>query len=213
MVNLNNFINNSYLAPIISEYLRWYEIMPILLINRTFNKKVEHPFVVTAIKYYRKVDGLKLTKVQARNILKKTRENIGTELVETAILENIDILKKCPLLEFDEITKILNNSYENDKLARVDKEITDAIILSRCSLHKLQELDNNNPVKSIKLHELIYTYKHVYKSNVQSGRVINDDSQVSLVVNKTNMPVNYQYIFLYRFLQQRQRREVEMLLF
>ena len=49
--------------------------------------------------------------------------------------------------------------------------------------------------------ENIVSYEYEYNINVISGKYLNEDHQINLIVNKTNMPLSYSYIFLTRFLK------------
>ena len=70
MQKLDNLISYNFLPSNITKYLNWYEIMPFLLTNHKFHKQIDHPFIRNAIRYYKKVDGIKLTRLEPIHLLK-----------------------------------------------------------------------------------------------------------------------------------------------
>ena len=213
---MESIINNIYFEKSITEYLRWYEIMPLLLINKLFSKNIEHPYIKYAIKYYKNKDGLSITRLDAIEILKITKLQLASELVETAILENYDRLNTFKNFNFENVNKILSYDYSEVEpiFEEADKEIELAITKSRCSLYTVQEnVPSYSQFKSLDISDIIYTYPTQFEINTTFNKVIYGDSQVELIISKTNIPINYQYIFLYRFLLLRRRYQSQNLLF
>lgn len=219
MINIVNFkklCQDYHLANIFTSYLVWYEIMPLFLIDTEINKLIHHPFIRLAKKHYKIRDGLSLTLDEANKMLTTIKTNSGTELVETAILANIHILECLPTIEFRDINHLLNKHYrENISLPnnfqRVDLEISKAIKWSRCTLYRQFLKDELNNTLSLK--DIIFTYEHEYVSKAQNGLLLSKDIQINQIAIKTNMPINYQYIFLNRFLTERLHHQMELLNF
>ena len=216
MITLSTLCNDYNQKEGICNYLRWYEIMPLLLLNEEYHKLIDHPFIKHAMYYYKIKDGLTLKKEEAKEILAKTKNILGSELVETAILSNLKILQKIKKISFkDTENAIYDYEYECEEIKRADIEINNAIILSRCSLYQsLHRQKTISPDFSmIGYNENIVSYEYEYNINVISGKYLNEDHQINLIVNKTNMPLSYSYIFLTRFLKQRKRQHYEILCF
>ena len=200
----------------ICDYLHWYEIMPLLLLNDEFNKMIDHPFIKQAMYYYKIKDGVRLKKSEAKDILSKTKNLLGTELVETAILSNLKFLQNFKKLSFKETENaIYDYNYSCNDIKKVDIEINNAIIWSRCSLYEMLHIQKTQSpgFSMIEYNENIVSYEYEYNINVISGKYLNQDHQINLIVNKTNMPLSYSYIFLTRFLKQRKRQHYEVLCF
>jgi hypothetical protein len=216
MLTLLELLNQYNKQNDICKYLSWINIMPMILLNKDYSIIIEHPFIREAIKYYKIKDGIKLTREEATNILKKTRDLLGSELVETAILSNFIILSKTSKITFKEMENVLYDYNYNDiNLTNVDLEITKSIELSRCSLYnslhrQKEECDN---FKVLSYDETIVAYEYEYNINILSGKYLNDDNQINLIVNKTNMPLAFSYIFLTRFIKQRKRQHYEKICF
>ncbi len=108
--NFTTILYHGHIPTILTDYLKWYEILPLILVNVDTKKNIHHPFIRQARRHYKIKDGANLSLKQAEKILVKTRENLGSELVETAILENLDGLSCFNNIKFNQIEYYLNNS-------------------------------------------------------------------------------------------------------
>ena len=117
MITLSTLCNDYNQKEGICNYLRWYEIMPLLLLNEEYHKLIDHPFIKHAMYYYKIKDGLTLKKEEAKEILAKTKNILGSELVETAILSNLKILQKIKKISFkDTENAIYDYEYECEEI-------------------------------------------------------------------------------------------------
>ena len=213
MIRLNNILNhNNIYNNFISSYLKWYDIMPLMLVCHNTSTVVTHPYIRSVIKYYRVRDGIKMTNLEAGKLLTKTRGNLGSELVETAILENIDILNTLNDIPFDTINNVLNNKlFSSNEIYQADDEINQALIMSRTNLYQAKTNQLGIPnFKILSLEDSVVTYEQAYSTNILNGNILDKDTQIKLLVYRTNMPLSYSYIFMRRFLLQRTRTHFEI---
>lgn len=210
MINLNNLFENYYLDKTLTPFLKWYEILPLLLLTKNISNHIHHPFIKNAIKYYKNKDGIKLTTVEAYKLLEVTRKYQGSELIETVILENYNILNRLSNMDLDTSVQIINSGLgiidiNNEVYKNVDYDIKKAIEYSRCTMyqHYLKMKNSYEAFKSLELSNIMYNYEHEYIINTSTGKIATYDTQINVMVNKTNMPINYIYFFVFTFIKQR----------
>lgn len=213
MISLNNIFNHGNIYNnVISTYLKWHDIMPLILLCHNTNTTVTHPYIRSAIKYYKVRDGIKMTKLEAGELLTKSRVNLGSELVETAILENIEILNTIKNIPFNRLNNVLNNKlFNSNDIYQADDEINQALIMSRINLYQAKTNQLVFPdFKILSLEDSVITYEQAYNCNILNGNILEKDTQIKLLVYRTNMPLSYSYIFMRRFLLQRTRTHFEI---
>ena len=209
MLSLYDLLNTNGISNNVTNHLNWYDILSMILITKSISQFVDHPYIRYAMKYYKMKDGIQLTRIQANVMLTKIRSKWNCELVETAILANMESLKYCMVIPYDMIESSINNSYDDYFLRSMDNEIAKSIELSRASLYN-SCYNGNNDNKIITFTESIFTYEHAYKTTGLTGTVLLNDSQINQIVMRTNMPHTYSYIFLRRMVHQRNRYRNEI---
>ncbi len=211
---LGNLVTPLRVKATLLSYLNWESILVLILTQKTLYQNIPHPFIRQAKRYYKHKDGLALTDQEAQAILEKTRHQLGSELVETVILENLEKLETFTPIRYEMINTIINNGYSDATYQKVNQEIKRAIVLSRCHLYlaesRQKEIVN---FKTLSFTNITPSSELDYNLRFQTGKIIDEDSQVALLVYKTNMPNNYSYIFLRHFIRQRRRRFYEVISF
>ena len=200
------FFDTNDLQSHLNNYLNWYDMIKLEILNKYINKKFIHPFVYLANDYYRLQDGSKKNIENAKFFFIKTRNKFGSELVETAILANRKKLDKLNYtIDLEGVENIIRNGFTDDLLQDVHKEICLSLKLSKFSLYNSLKKKYYNGNCITNMSDIIYLYEFQYYQNCLSNFFLEKDAQIKEIVTKTNISTNYIYIFTRCFLLERFR--------
>ena len=190
----------------LSPYINWSDLLALCCV---LPKVFTHPYIRMAQKHYRIQDGVTLSCNTALKMLNVTRDDLGTELVETALLENNRLLQEYPILTHKDLPSIIHLAYPKHlkKYEKLDREVVRAIELSGCALYKKlpnasNETNRNNIVI---LDDLHHTSTYDYDQHLSFGNIIYKDAQASEIAYKTSISDTYAYIFMRRIVEKRSK--------
>lgn len=199
------FLTHIELIPEVTGYLTWYEYFPWKLTCSDFNQKVLHPYIKYAQCNYKIRDGKYVTRQEAEKILDMTRRCYGTELIELAILANLERLQTIPVVEFHKLENFL-------KTLQTDHEIVKAIEWSRFATFKsrtYQYLDETVAYCD-NLSDITVNYTNEYQTRLVTGNFLELDSQARYLVYRTRLPIQYAHIFARHLFLARARTKIDL---
>jgi len=182
----------------LSPYINWSDLLALCCV---LPKVFTHPYIRMAQKHYRIQDGVPLSCNTALKMLNVTRDDLGTELVETALLENNRLLQEYPIITHKDLPSIIHLAYPTHlkKYEKLDREVVRAIQLSGCALYK--NLPNENNI--VNRDDLHHTSSYDYDQHLRFGSILYKDTQASEIAYKTSISDTYAYIFMRRIVEKR----------
>ena len=193
------------LIPDISKYLPWYEHFSWRYVNQYFLGAVAHPYIHQAKRYYRLRDGMHIGDKEAERLLQTTQNDLKTELLETAILSNLQVLTEMPPMDYYNLQSSL---HKLDK----DREIVRAINASRFSMYQARESPflGETAVSINDIKDIVATNSHDYDTRILSGLFLTGDVQLRYLVERTNLPISYAHILARHVMVSRRRTQVDL---